>query len=265
MALDLNGNTLIQKRFGELENQYFNDIHQYSATDMYFVGAVYENNEKQAWFKIVGYQGNDNGGQYWQLAGGDTEVMATITYPGTFYLLNTFNSNTPGFSAYSPSYDFMVCKVSPGAWWTSAFIYGFTEDDYGNDLIPTQDLGALVIGSNADVQIGGRNLTLIKIGANDLYPPNDFDSIYPVTSSIEEYEIKELRFYPNPVSTNLYIQIDDFFKENYQYKIVSFSGQVLEESKLESQVIPTDFLSKGMYFIQVWSDKETYQSKFLKE
>lgn len=265
LGLDLNGNYLFERKLGTAEYQYFNDIHPYSPNDIYLVGTQKVNGEKQVWIEIVSFQGNSIGGQTWVSPGGDDELMATINYPGTFYMLNAMRTNSPTNASFVPSFDIQICKTTPGGWWNYGFIYGFPEDENIYDLIPTSDQGALAIGSNADIAIGGRNTMLIKIGAQDSFPPNQLDSIFPITTAIDELELQSLKFYPNPVQNLLFVFIPDLLKENYHYQILSANGQQIRKDELKSNQLDVQFLMQGLYFIQIWSDQKVYQAKFIKE
>lgn len=264
-GLDLNGNLMFENKIAESDYQFFNDIHQYNTNDLYMVGGKRFNGQNFAYTEIGNYQGQYNGGQYWPTPDGDTEFKAITTYPGTPFMMNCSESNASNLSSFYPSKDIYMAKTTPGGFWNYAFIYGFQEDDQANDIIPTNDNGVLVIGANGDIAIGGINTLLIKIGAQDSFPSNALDTILPIHTAIEEYQIEAIDVYPNPVKDVLYLNIKDLSKDNYFIEILSSNGKVIRKEELISNSVYLSDIPQGLYFIRVWSDKKRYQSRIIKQ
>ncbi len=265
LGLDLSGNTLFENKVAETDFQYFNDIHQYNAFNLYLVGGKQVNSQMMAYTDISDYQGNFTGGQYWFTADGNTAIKAITNYPGTFYMMNCIETNASSLSNYSPSVDMHIAKTTPGAYWNYGQIYGFQDDEEANDLIETIDNGVLAIGSNGDLATGGSNVFLIKVGAQDSFPSPLIDSLYPVHTSINELEIEDLEVYPNPTNGIIYFQIQDLNQENYQFQLISSEGKLIRNEELTQSMINISDFSKGLYFLRVWSDKKRFQTRIIKE
>jgi hypothetical protein len=83
--------------------------------------------------------------------------------------------------------------------------------------------------------------------------------------------VSSLVISPNPVSTELNIQLESIRQDDYSIKILSGLGQVMYSSRLESNElnsfslnVPTDGLQSGVYFITVSNGTESMSRKFVK-
>ncbi len=87
----------------------------------------------------------------------------------------------------------------------------------------------------------------------------------PVTTGIESSKIIE-RIYPNPTKNNLTIQLKEN-KEIRKIEFVDFSGRIVQPNKIsrkKNQIkVNVSNLDKGIYILNLSSDKEVYKLKLI--
>ncbi|MCX6231802.1 MAG: T9SS type A sorting domain-containing protein [Bacteroidetes bacterium] len=77
----------------------------------------------------------------------------------------------------------------------------------------------------------------------------------------------KIKLYPNPTKENLHIEIPDV-KENtkFQYQIINYLGEVIMSSVTSYEnEIETSVLPAGFYQLVIKTDKNQYNTKFIKE
>ncbi len=76
----------------------------------------------------------------------------------------------------------------------------------------------------------------------------------------------EFRVYPNPTSNVLNVRLKDDV-QSASARIFNFSGQLVKSTNLKGQDTALDVgnLPTGIYIIEVITDTETKQLKFIKE
>ena len=93
------------------------------------------------------------------------------------------------------------------------------------------------------------------------------DDDSPVTTGIESSKIIE-RIYPNPTKNNLTIQLKED-KEIRKIEFVDFSGRIVQPNKIsrkKNQIkVNVSNLDKGIYILNLASDKEVYKVKVIVE
>jgi len=93
------------------------------------------------------------------------------------------------------------------------------------------------------------------------------DDDSPVTTGIESSKIIE-RIYPNPTKNNLTIQLKED-KEIRKIEFVDFSGRIVQPNKIsrkKNQIkVNVSNLDKGIYILNLSSDKEVYKVKVIVE
>jgi hypothetical protein len=266
IALNLNGDSLFQKNIGTSDFQYFNDIVDVNLlSSFYLVGTTRSSSHEIMWSNFSDYQGNNLGENSIGSLDGTTHTKASIVYPGTSFLMNAVESNSTSTATFSPSYDILFIKTSPGGWWNYSFLYGSLEDDDANDIIPTSDNGALLIGTNRDIAIGGSNVYLIKMAQQDSFASNELDSIFPITTSLDEYSFEDLNFYPNPTNDHINFSIKDFDQSYHFYQLYTIKGVLIQEDELNIQSVDLTSLKSGMYFLKIEGDKKRYLAKIIKQ
>jgi heat shock protein HslJ len=83
-----------------------------------------------------------------------------------------------------------------------------------------------------------------------------------VSLSISESILKPLEVYPNPVSNELNILCNGF--KVYQIKVFDALGNLVIKYKFQNQVVNTSSLSKGIFFLEIESEKSKIIKKFIK-
>jgi len=82
--------------------------------------------------------------------------------------------------------------------------------------------------------------------------------------SVFENTLPQIKIYPNPVSNTLYISSVNTVIE--KMIVYSISGQkVLAQYKNQMKSLDVSVLSKGMYFIEIYSSNRKTVKKFIKE
>ncbi len=94
------------------------------------------------------------------------------------------------------------------------------------------------------------------------------DSIQVFISGVNDIGVNNtLNVYPNPVSNTL--QIDMPEGNHFTLRLFDVAGKLLDEKVINDQAkkyeLSTESLSKGMYFIQLVSDKKKYQTNFVRQ
>ena len=93
-----------------------------------------------------------------------------------------------------------------------------------------------------------------------------FELVYQNTPllSIDGFQKNSIRIYPNPVSNTLYISSEKNMIE--RIVVYSISGKiVLKRNGNQNNSIDVSSLSKGMYFIELYSTKGKTVKKFMKK
>lgn len=80
-------------------------------------------------------------------------------------------------------------------------------------------------------------------------------------AGINEIEQNEIKIFPNPVNDFLFIEEKML---NEIYWIYDLSGKEIISGKLINNKVSVDFLSKGMYFLRIYSEKGINTTKFIK-
>lgn len=86
------------------------------------------------------------------------------------------------------------------------------------------------------------------------------------TTSTGELLLQELSFYPNPVSTNLVVSIDENeLNAGVSFQMTDAHGQEVANGKIYTNVIDVNQLPTGIYFIQFQTASMHLRIKFVKE
>jgi hypothetical protein len=83
----------------------------------------------------------------------------------------------------------------------------------------------------------------------------DFDgcesSVQYTLSSLTEEDIEVIRIYPNPASSEIFIDLTESNHEIVNVQIVSINGQVLKHYRNPDHIIDISALNEGMYLLQI--------------
>lgn len=137
--------------------------------------------------------------------------------------------------------------------------------DQGNQIIPTSDGGAIMVGYNTSYGKGGNNVTLVKIGPNDTYPASYTAPIENQLVFTEELEADfKLAVYPNPTSDQ--IQITSDLTESLNYSLLDVSGKLLLQDSFTAQaLISLNSFQAGVYFLQVGFNQHAKTVRIVKK
>ena len=83
----------------------------------------------------------------------------------------------------------------------------------------------------------------------------DFDGCESTTqytlSSLSEENIEEVRIFPNPASTEIYIDLTGTSKQIESLQIISINGQIFRQYQKNSSSIDISTLNAGVYILQI--------------
>jgi len=119
---------------------------------------------------------------------------------------------------------------------------------------PTSDKGCVVQGYVDD---GKHKKTLIfKLSKSD----------FEISADVLEYDCYDVNVYPNPVSSLLYIDIENLNKKSLSVRIIDELGRryLDKDVVVDGNVISLDVstLSNGLYFYQIECDKDKCINNF---
>jgi PKD repeat protein len=85
--------------------------------------------------------------------------------------------------------------------------------------------------------------------------------------SIEELNRPEIALYPNPATSGFYLDLLGANPQNARYELYSLEGKLIRTGKLsvDKEFIPTDGIQLGLYFVNVYIDKQMISKKILIE
>lgn len=126
------------------------------------------------------------------------------------------------------------------------------------DLSSYQGMGEIMIAFET-VNGAGNNIWVDEIKC---YQGNNLPNAIP---EIESYNLK---VYPNPVNSIVYIESSDDFYRNSRAQIIDISGKIVFEKELDNSSkktsINVESLSKGLYIVLYSNVIETRRFKFVK-
>lgn len=136
--------------------------------------------------------------------------------------------------------------------------------DQGNQIIPTTDGGAIMVGYNTAYGSGGNNVTLVKIGPNDTYPASYTAPIENQLVFTEEIEAQfKLAVFPNPTSDILQISTD--LLETLDYRLYDTFGKELTSGSFSTNAfISMATFQTGVYFLQVGVNQSKQTVRIMK-
>ena len=95
--------------------------------------------------------------------------------------------------------------------------------------------------------------------------------VYSIESAIQDLKIKDVKVFPNPVSENLYFQLESFQNNSIQVKVFNLLGEKLlqQNFNVEGQGISkfelnTSVLKQGVYVYAIFIDSEVVYGQFIK-
>jgi len=121
------------------------------------------------------------------------------------------------------------------------------------DILLSEFAGATL---NAVAQIGFWDL------AGEFYMDNLYFYKSGGSTGISKYENSNIRIYPNPVESNLFI---DGLSESATIKIFDMGGKLLIEKQRVGAGINVEKLENGIYMVQISDDNSLTMKKFVKK
>ena len=127
-----------------------------------------------------------------------------------------------------------------------------TFNEYSNSLIPTIDEKFIAF-------------EIVVYNQSGTYIIDDVSITEGIANSTNNMELETISIYPNPV--NEYINVKGFNSETVDIKVYDITGKfAFQKSSVRSgDEIDIQFLSNGMYVIEIISDQNTSVSKFIKK
>lgn len=138
-------------------------------------------------------------------------------------------------------------------------------DDISGQAISTNDGGIIVVGYNTSFGVGGNNVYLTKIGANDVFPITaGIPNTNPLVKLNELKSSELIQVYPNPTNDELNILLPDDFQGQFELKDIS--GRSVYSEKIEVSKFKISMLNynikAGNYFLFISSkNKITFSTK----
>jgi len=253
MGMHIDGTVLWNKEYGNDGNYWFNDLTIVDSM-IHVVGKYYNDtvSDYEGYSGIMDFDGTLNTEFVFYKEGYDShELIAKYGDLDKYYI--GFSGENSG--TYPGGLDFFIMRTKANLLYdNSGCNFANVGEELGNQLIPTNDGGAILVGTNEVYGAGGNNVALLKIGPNDNYP---ITSGYVVADSlvlVDEVLSSNLGvlIYPNPLSgKNLTIE-SNVLKLN-SLSVYGMDGVlVYEEKKLNSQQVQKINLSnleKGNYLL----------------
>ncbi|MDP5092607.1 MAG: T9SS type A sorting domain-containing protein, partial [Polaribacter sp.] len=110
------------------------------------------------------------------------------------------------------------------------------------------------------------NTTFDIVNEWDEYPQDNVNDIGTHSSilSVTSFENSGFTLFPNPVTSKLFIT-NNFGDEIVTISIFNAIGKKVFLSQQSTKELDVQFLSKGIYFIKIATEKAIFASKFVKE
>ena len=265
-VLSINAQGEIQwlKTFGKLSSNY--NIKDIFADSIYIRGVGYAQasvSSAKVYYNMIVEPTGENYVENYLPQSGSNYFSQIVQYGFYKYhylaMQPTDNSIIP---TYSGGEDLLLCRYKNDLTWHPKCVNGSNHgNDHCNQLIATNDFGAISVGYNVHGGKGGSNVTLIKIGPYDQFPNTTdppFESTLVHLKTIESQ--LQAHFFPNPATNELHIKIESH--QETPVKIRNLQGVLIfEKLCIETMKIDIESYTKGIYFIEIGDNIQ----KFVKE
>lgn len=162
----------------------------------------------------------------------------------------------PGYNTYGPWH-------LPDNWgWFTFPTHGYTDSEPGHGAIP-----ATIANFENRYCPGTAEFTVQEQLAPNTFAMGFFLSELPeTTTDIDELEVPNLEFYPNPVDDLITVMGNSTTAESETYEITDLSGRVIQRGVIKSNRVSTAGLSGGFYLLNVLSESAEVlaSGKFIK-
>jgi len=249
------------KTLGNLSsNYYIKDIY---ADSMYIRGVGYaqqsSSSNKVYYAMLLDTLGNNYVENYIPQSG--SNYFSQITQYGFFkyhYIAMQPTDNTI-IPTYSGGEDLLICRFKNDLTWHPKCVNGSNHgNDHCNQLIATNDFGAISVGYNVHGGKGGSNVTLIKIGPYDQFPNTTNAPIENTLVHLSPVEAPTaIAVFPNPGKDEITIRTES--NPDGYIKIRDIHGILLYEQKgISTITLDISAYAKGIYIIEVGNSIQTF-------
>jgi len=286
---DSAGNKLWDKSFGGISRDLMIGIKKVNATGGYIMGG-YSNSLPSGNKTAL----NKGGFDYWMVRidesgnilwdktyGGAGDDRVVVLYGQFFESGNLLVDTDGGFilggaSTSGISGDKSEANLGPmQSWYIKTDSNGnkiwdktlLTTDSVGNGFFSILNSGCYVFGNHTKAGIGGIK-TQNSWGFND-YWITLFCDTTEVTSVSEVVDpIPTIYAYPNPFTESVTIGMSNFQHQVLQVMIYDIAGRLVYNTRNQTSEFPLQInfdFSKGIYFLSVGSNHETYHSTIIRQ
>ncbi len=179
-----------------------------------------------------------------------------------FMAEQAINPNIPTFEDGEDAY---VSRFNSGLFWDNYGVgYNGVGQDQINDIRPTSDGYAVLVGFHTTYGPGGNSVFVVKLGNDYAFPaPSSNPPIINIVFLEDLVALKALQVYPNPVTDQLTISIEE---TAFDYALLDASGkQLLSGHSWSAQQLDFSQQAAGVYFLRISHDSgETAVVKLVK-
>lgn len=156
-------------------------------------------------------------------------------------------------TSFQDGSDIGISKLMSNLYWDGiVHSINYPSEDTPGQMIPTSDGGAMLVGSNSVMELGGGNVFAMKIGPNDLFPVVE-DDPFPLPNTlvqVVELNQQEVLIYPIPTDGNLNIQTE--LNELVDIHLYDVNGQLVGNQRFfKNGQLDLSYLSSGYYFVKL--------------
>ncbi len=171
-------------------------------------------------------------------------------YKNQYLTLQPTDNNV--IPTYSDGEDLLICRYKYDLTWATKCVNPSNHGiDHCNQIIATNDLGAISVGYNTFKGKGGANVTLLKIGPYDQFPDTQTDPIESTLVKIHEINSNDLiHISPNP-SSGLFNVVGENL-ENATIEVQNYEGRLIYNEKRNiNNTINLENNPNGIYFVHI--------------
>lgn len=257
MGMHINGTVLWSQEYGPDGNYWFNDLTIQDSL-IHVVGKYYNDtvSDYEGYSGIMKHDGTLTTEFVFYKEGYDShEFIVKYGSGDKFYI--GFNVENTG--SYPGGVDFIIMRNKSNLLFdNSGCNFANVGDELGGQLIPTNDGGAILVGTNEAYNLGGTNVALLKIGKNDAYP---YTSGYMIPNHlVQVLELAKkpsaLSIFPNPSTGSFQIKSEEFKVQ--KIKLYGIDGQLFFQKQLVEMndfVIELPKLQSGNYLMELENEQ----------
>ncbi|HNW69575.1 MAG TPA: T9SS type A sorting domain-containing protein [Bacteroidales bacterium] len=266
LNLDLNGDTIWTKNYGEEKEDIIYSIKQTPDSGFVFVGSTtsYNSIEHETW--LMKFDKDRNYiwrlPEFWDVLSGDQVAYNVNLTDSAHFLISGYSTFVDG------SKDLSMIIMRDNVNFKCSLTSGSSSDEVGYQSIQTADKGYAIVGYSEDLGIGMTNIFVVKIG-NDCSYSTINEHITDVDDTPYSHEKNNFEIIPN-ISCGEYLIT---FKENtgsekYAIKVFNvFGEEVFSENPGMHQnhyKIDLSNVADGMYILMISSAKNNGSFKIIK-